>query len=419
MVKAKLKLKESLKNLKMEAAEKKAADIKKSKKEVEAEQDWSDVSEDEEKEDDESESEDNLESDAKKLIDQISGEYGSLSHKEQRKLKKALKNAYAEDDAKAEDEEEDDDDEDAPELFNTNKLMESDSEGEDEDLGNHNKDDDEEEEEEEDVPLSDVELDDDADVVPYQKVTVNNRKAMTQSLASFSLPHKDLKFSEHLSVTSSEPLVLRDVFDDLERELAFYKQGLAAVKVARAELTREKVSFTRPTDYFAEMVKSDEHMDKLKQKLIETETAKKASQDARRQRELKKFGKQVQHAKLQERAKDKRETLDKIKSLKRKRAGNEITNDDFDIAVEEAAADMSERRGGRGGRDGKPNARRQAKNSKYGSGGKKRFSRSNDAESSNDMSGFNSKRMKTGFGGSRGGAKAKRPGKSKRAGGKF
>jgi len=58
-------------------------------------------------------------------------------------------------------------------------------------------------------------------------------------------------------------------------------------------------------------------MEKVKAKLIEEASAKKASAEARKQRDLKKFGKQVQIAKLQERAKAKKETLEKIKSLKR------------------------------------------------------------------------------------------------------
>jgi rRNA-processing protein EBP2 len=103
----------------------------------------------------------------------------------------------------------------------------------------------------------------------------------------------------------------------LQRELAFYAQSLEAAKKGRAALLREGVPFSRPTDYFAEMVKTDEQMGKIKSKLVEEATAKKAAAEARRQRDLKKFGKQVQVAKLQERAKQKRDTLDKIKTLKR------------------------------------------------------------------------------------------------------
>lgn len=108
-----------------------------------------------------------------------------------------------------------------------------------------------------------------------------------------------------------------DVNDDLNRELAFYKQSLDAVTEARILLKREGVPFSRPTDYFAEMVKTDEHMGKIKHKMTEEAANKKAAAEARKQRDLKKFGKQVQVAKLQERDKVKRETLDKINLLKR------------------------------------------------------------------------------------------------------
>lgn len=297
--------------------------------------------------------------------------------------------------------------------FDTARLMESDSEDdgdeeqkdEEEEAEEEENDDNEDNEDEEDVPLSDVELDDDADVVPFQKTTVNNTAVLKQSLSNIALPSKGLEFFQHMSVTTAEPVVLKDVYDDLERELAFYKQGLDAAKIAKKALLKENIPFTRPTDYFAEMAKSDEHMDKLKHKLIEEESAKKASQDAKRQRELKKFGKQVQNAKLQQRQKGKRETLEKIKSLKRKRAGNEISAEEFDIAVEEATAEKSER-------VNKLNVKRLAKNSKYGFGGKKKHQKSNDAQSSADMSGFSAKRMKAGKG-RPAGVKSKRSGKSK------
>ena len=77
--------------------------------------------------------------------------------------------------------------------------------------------------------------------------------------------------------------------------------------------------FSRPNDYFAEMVKSDEHMGKIKQKMTDEAANKKAAVEARRQRDLKKFGKQVQVAKLQERDKAKREMLGKIEVLRKSR----------------------------------------------------------------------------------------------------
>jgi rRNA-processing protein EBP2 len=271
---------------------------------------------------------------------------------------------------------------------------------------------------EDDLALSDIESlasEDREDVVPHQRLTINNTAALQRAYKSFALP-ASLPFLHNQTITSAEPVQIEDVEDDLNRELAFYKQSLDAVKDARAKLKKEGVPFTRPTDYFAEMVKSEEQMGKVKAKLVDEAARKKASADARRQRDLKKFGKAVQVAKLQERDRTKRDTMDKINSLKRKRAGGADLNDkedNFDVALEDAAVtekkDRAERKAK--GEEARRQGKRQKKDEKYGFGGKKRHAKSNDATSSGDMSGFSAKRMKKG---GAGGGKY-RPGKSQRA----
>ncbi len=169
------------------------------------------------------------------------------------------------------------------------------------------------------IALSDIESlasEEKADILPHQRLTINNTAALTQALKRIALP-SNLPFSAHQSITTSEPVAISDVNNDLTRELAFYKQSLDAANDARTRLKEEGVPFSRPTDYFAEMVKSDEHMGKIKSKMVDEAADKKAAADARKQRDLKKFGKQVQVAKLQERDKAKRDTLDKINLLKR------------------------------------------------------------------------------------------------------
>lgn len=126
-----------------------------------------------------------------------------------------------------------------------------------------------------------------------------------------------MPFSEHQSLTAPEPIPIPDINDDLTRELAFYKQCLDAATRGRALLVKEGVPFSRPADFFAEMVKTDEHMGKIREKMTNEAAGKRAATEARKQRDLKRFGKQVQVAKLQERDKAKRETLDKINLLKR------------------------------------------------------------------------------------------------------
>lgn len=173
------------------------------------------------------------------------------------------------------------------------------------------------EDEEEDIPLSDLEEDEREDVIPHQRLTINNSAAITSSLKRISFITPQTPFSEHNSLVSQEPIDVSDPNDDLNRELAFYKVCQAAAVSARGLLKKEGISFTRPGDYFAEMVKTDEHMDKIKKKLYDEAAGKKAAAEARRQRDLKKFGKQVQVAKLQQRQKEKRDTLEKINTLKK------------------------------------------------------------------------------------------------------
>lgn len=155
------------------------------------------------------------------------------------------------------------------------------------------------------------------DVVPYQHLTINNAAALLQAQRLIARATPALPFSEHQTIYSTKQILIPDINDDLNRELAFYKQSLGAAKEAQTLLKIEGMPFSRPMDYFAEMVKSDEHMGKIKQKMTDEAAGKKASAEARKQRDLRKFGKQVQIAKLQERDKAKKETLNKINILKR------------------------------------------------------------------------------------------------------
>lgn len=202
----------------------------------------------------------------------------------------------------------------AEDLEQPNEDMEDDS---DDDGSDENG---EEEEDDEDIPLSELsDLSSTAkeDIIPHQRLTINNTSALLKSLRSIALPTSSMTFSEHQSLTSEAPIDIPDINDDLNRELAFYAQSLDAVKRARSLLKAEAIPFSRPPDFFAEMVKSDEHMGRIKHKLVDEASRKKAASEARKLRDLKKFGKQVQVAKLQERDRAKRDMLDKVLMLKK------------------------------------------------------------------------------------------------------
>lgn len=182
-------------------------------------------------------------------------------------------------------------------------------------------------ENESDVALSDLDDEDLEDTIPHQRLTINNGPALRASQQRIALlgKHRTTKarstpFHIHNSLISTLPSAsetIPDPNDDLTRELEFYRIARDGAVQGRSLLQKEKVPFTRPTDYFAEMVKTDEHMGKIKKKLYDDAAGKKAAQEARKLRDAKKFGKAVQVAKEQERAKEKRNTLDKIKELKR------------------------------------------------------------------------------------------------------
>jgi len=67
------------------------------------------------------------------------------------------------------------------------------------------------------------------------------------------------------------------------------------------------------------MVKSDAHMERIRIRLLNESSSIKKSEDKRKEREGKKFGKQVQVEKLKERERNKKEMDEKLKSLKRSR----------------------------------------------------------------------------------------------------
>ncbi|KAG5461862.1 MAG: eukaryotic rRNA processing protein EBP2-domain-containing protein, partial [Olpidium bornovanus] len=232
-----------------------------------------------------------------------------------------------------------------------------------------------------------------------------------------------------------------------------YTQAKSSVLVGRRLLLKAGIPFSRPDDYFAETVKSDSHMFKVRQKMADELGALKAADEARRQRELRKFGKKVEMEKLAERKKKKALEEEKIRAFKkngsrppprcranlrcfrspsppppfparggflpdivcigrvflrvpeRKGADLDTANavgDEFDVALETNDSPRPGKRQKAEQKDKKahtPNAKRRGKNAKYGFGGKKRGSKSNTAESSANFKGFSlAKNNSTSFG---------------------
>jgi len=254
-------------------------------------------------------------------------------------------------------------------------------------------------------------------IVEEQKKTyIINKEGMVDKLREFSL--NNLKWVERLDLTNDPaPATTTDTeangdvnslqTDDFSREMRFYRQAQASVLEGLVRLAKLSIPTKRPEDYFAEMAKSDEHMKKVRSKLLEKTISMQRSEKAKKMREMRKYGKQVQHEVLMKRQKDKKEMLDSVKKFRK----GQIDKVDFlDEPIERHSKQQTDKK------KFVPGKKREFKNKKFGFGGQKKRSKYNTAESAADVSSFNPRKAQ-----GKGPAnqkfkksQGKRPGKNKR-----
>eukprot|EP00808_Paulinella_micropora_P015090 g54166.t1 len=260
---------------------------------------------------------------------------------------------------------------------------------------------------------------------PKPQEGVNNQKMLEAKLEEIKLP-SDYGWIETLQITSNAPMVLEDANDDPAREAEFYKSTLNGVKQALVQFEQGNIPFQRPADYFAEMLKPDAHMARIKDSLLREKKKMTIVAERKQKRELKKLAKSVHSEKLKERAKSKSEHMEKLKQMRKAKDSNTNMKDiserttlpvmgailDQSLGTEETeaadAAAKQKRKSKRGydqemeEEDGKPqkSKKRQRIDKKYGYGGKKKPLKKNDATSSGEgeaFKAFNPKRNRTAF----------------------
>merc|ERR1712114_54494 len=96
------------------------------------------------------------------------------------------------------------------------------------------------------------------------------------------------------------------------REKSFYEATKRGVQESFRRLLVMKVPASRPNDFLAEMVKSDDQMLKIRLKITDESKRISAVEERKRQQANKKFNKQVHVKRKEERAKEKKETLKDI-----------------------------------------------------------------------------------------------------------
>ncbi|EAT39238.1 AAEL008942-PA [Aedes aegypti] len=200
------------------------------------------------------------------------------------------------------------------------------------------------------------------------------------------------------------------VLNDFKREILFHRQAQAAVVEGIKRLHDLGVQTKRPDDYFAEMAKTDEHMQRIRKVLLAKQEGIAKSERARQLREQRRIGKLIQRQTTEKRDEERRKMLDDIKKFRK----GKLSNLDFLDDDEEGGASKRKKKGTVRGAGGKKqvNPKRAAKNAKFGFGGRKKGSKRNDKKS---FMGDGPKRKGGAAGGGGGAGGKKRLGKSRRA----
>ncbi|KAG5466211.1 hypothetical protein LSCM4_01356 [Leishmania orientalis] len=138
---------------------------------------------------------------------------------------------------------------------------------------------------------------------------------------------------ERMALTSTRSLPSDlNADDDPKREEAFIQQTLLSVVRGISLLEEANVPWKRPDDYYAEMYKSDMHMNDVRQAMEASKARIEAQAHRRTMKEQKKYGKEVQAEVLRQRAKYKRDMQDSLSDWRKKRRGNgslqDMLNDD-------------------------------------------------------------------------------------------
>lgn len=207
------------------------------------------------------------------------------------------------------------------------------------------------------------------------------------------------------------------VVNDFKRETMFHRQAQAAVIDGISRLKKLSLKTIRPEDYFAEMVKTDDHMHKIRENLARKQQAAQRSEKVRQLRQQRKVGKQMQIEATLKKHSEKKKMLDEVKKYRKG------IRKDLDFL------DDKKKPGNRGNSNNGKNSNNQSnsrskrglermkqKNSKFGFGGKKKGMKLNTKESAADVTEWKrpSKFPTKGGKAKKLGQKGSRPGKNRR-----
>lgn len=100
--------------------------------------------------------------------------------------------------------------------------------------------------------------------------------------------------------------------DDLKREFRMYNSTRDNVMKGMEILVQSNIPISRPTDFLAEMLKSDEHMRKVKKRLLQQQQKMDKFEEKKTKQENKKFHKALKRFTMDKRHAEKRQNMEAI-----------------------------------------------------------------------------------------------------------
>ncbi|XP_065210410.1 probable rRNA-processing protein EBP2 homolog [Planococcus citri] len=205
------------------------------------------------------------------------------------------------------------------------------------------------------------------------KSKLNSIKTDLPWMERFDIINEQAELAPELSVElkEQEEFVKTGRSDNLalnefKRETMFHRQAQLAAMEGLARVKAQGIPTIRPNDYFAEMMKTDEHMQKVRHSLLEKQAGLERSEKVKKMRTERKLAKKKQVESTLRKQKDKRELMENIKKYRKG------MRTDLDFLENKSQQDNPSR---------KVNKKRQMKNEKFGFGGKKGKFKNNNIDS--------------------------------------
>ena len=202
---------------------------------------------------------------------------------------------------------------------------------------------------------------------------VVNKPLLSQKLKELQSKTCNLSWFETLSISTApnksnknlNPNKLKN--NDIKREIHFYQQTLSSVQTAlkriKSEIPNGDKLIQRPNDFYAEMIKTDDHMKKIKGRILWEQKKIGIVENRKKNKRLKKYHKQLMSNKIAENAKKIKSEAEALEEWK-----NSTNRDDRSLQqiLKDARSAYQNKESLKGKK--KPNMKRIIKNLKYGSG---------------------------------------------------